>query len=126
MSHINSIISNVIVIDILTLNQVNPDPKLILTQLAFEVFKIVNKLSPEYINDLVKIKPSTYNFRAERHAEVPIVNTTRYGLWSFRFEAARVWISLPNVLRVADSYPQFRRMSRSWDGLGCKCPLCST
>ena len=36
--------------------------------MACEVFKIVNKLSPEYINDLVKIKPSTYNFRAERPA----------------------------------------------------------
>ena len=94
--------------------------------MACEVFKIVNKLSQEYINDLVKIKPSTYNFRAERHAEVTRVNTTRYGLRSFRSEAARAWNSLPNELRVADSYPQFGRMIRSWDGLGCKCPLCST
>ena len=97
-----------------------------LKQMACEVFKIVNKLSPEYINDLVNIKPSTYNFRAERLAEVPRVNTTRYGLRSFRSEAARVWNSLPNELRVAESYPQFRRMIRGWDGLGCKCPLCST
>ena len=94
--------------------------------MACEVFKIVNKLSPEYINDLVKIKPSTYNFRAERHAEVPRVKTTRYGLRSFGSEAARVWNSLPNELRVAESYPLFRRMIRGWDGLGCKCPLCST
>ena len=97
-----------------------------LKQMACEVFKTVNKLSPEYINDLVNIKPSTYNFRAERLAEVPRVNTTRYGLRSFRSEAARVWNSLPNELRVAESYPQFRRMIRGWDGLGCKCPLCST
>ena len=97
-----------------------------LKQMACEVFKIVNKLSPEYINDLVNIKPSTYNFRAERLAEVPRVNTTRYGLRSFRSEAARVWNSFPNELRVAESYPQFRRMIRGWDGLGCKCPLCST
>ena len=94
--------------------------------MACEVFKIVNKLSPEYINDIVNIKPSTYNFRAERLAEVPRVNTTRYGLRSFGSEAARVWNSLPNELRVAESYPQFRRMIRGWDGLGCKCPLCST
>ena len=45
--------------------------------MACEVFKIINKLSPEYINDLVKTNPSTYNFRAERYAEVPKVNTTR-------------------------------------------------
>ena len=65
--------------------------------MACEVFKIVNKLSPEFINDLVKIKPSTYNLRTEKQAEIPRVNTTRYGLRSFRSEAARVWNSLPNV-----------------------------
>ena len=97
-----------------------------LKQMASEVFKIVNKLSPEYINDLVKIKPSTYNFRTEKQTEIPSVNTTRYGLRSFRSEAARVWNSLPNELRVAESYPQFRRLTRGWDSLGCKCPLCST
>ena len=37
-------------------------------------------MSPEYINDLVEIKTLTYrNFRAEKQAEVPRVNTTRYG-----------------------------------------------
>ena len=97
-----------------------------LKQMACEVYKIVNRLSPEYINDLVNIKSSSYNFRAERQAEIPRVNTTRYGLRSFRSEAARVWNSLPNELRVAESYPQFRRLIRSWDSFGCKCPLCST
>ena len=90
--------------------------------MAWEVFKIVTKLIPEYINDLVKIKHSTYNFRAERHAErvkMTRVNTTRYGLRSFRTAAARVWNSLPNELRVAESYPQFRKMIHSWDRLGC-------
>ena len=56
-------------------------------QMACEVFKIINKMSPEYINDLVEIKTLTYNFRAEKQAEVPRVNTTRYGLRPFRSEA---------------------------------------
>ena len=73
--------------------------------MACEVFKIINKMSPEYINDLVEIKTSYYNFRAEKQAEVPRVNTTRYGLRSFGSEAARVWSRLPNELRDAESYP---------------------
>ena len=97
-----------------------------LQQMACEVYKIVNKMSPEYLSDLVKIKSSHYNFRAERQAEVPRVNSSRYGLRSFRSEAARVWNSLPNEIRVADSYPQFRRLIRSWDSHICGCPLCST
>ena len=36
--------------------------------MACLVFKIIYKLSPEYIYDIVEIKTSTYNFRAQRQA----------------------------------------------------------
>ena len=92
--------------------------------MAYEVFKIVNKLSPEYMQDMISIMTSTYNFRGERQAELPRVNTTRYGRRSFRSEAPWIWNSLPNNLRVAESYPQFPGLLRRWDGLGCGYPLC--
>ena len=91
--------------------------------MASQVFKVVNKFSPEYIQDLINFKISPYNFRGERKADLPRVTTTRYGLRSFRWEAPRIWNNLPNNLRVAESYPQFRRLLQSWDGLGCGCPL---
>ena len=91
-----------------------------------EDYKIVNDLSPKYINDLVNIKNSSYNFRSEKKAEVPQVNSTRYGLRSFRSEAPRIWNSLPNELRVAESYPQLRRLIQRWDGFGCQYHLCYT
>ena len=37
--------------------------------MSCEVFKIINKLSHEYINDIVEIKTPTYNFSAERQAD---------------------------------------------------------
>ena len=69
-------------------------------------------MSPDYINAFVKIETSTYDFGEERKADVPRVNT-RYGLRSFRPEAARIWNSLPNEVRPVESYLQFRRMVRS-------------
>ena len=106
----------------------NTQPLIIrrLIPMACEVFKIVDNMSPSYISDLEKIRPSVYDFRGEKKADVPRVNTTRYGLRSFRPEAARVWNSLPNEVRLVESYPQFRRMAHAWDGPGCKCPLCCT
>ena len=86
--------------------------------MACEVYKIVNKLSPEYIQDMISVKTSTYNFRGERKADIPRVNTTRYGLRSFRSEAPQIWNSLPNNLGVAESYPQFQGLLRRLDGLG--------
>ena len=73
---------------------------------------------------MISVKTSTYNFRGERKADILRVNTTRNGLRSFRSEAPRIWNSLPNNLRVAESYSQFRGLLRRWDGLGCGCPLC--
>lgn len=94
-------------------------------QIACEVFKIINNISPSYIRDLITVRDSSYNFRSEKQATLPQVKSTRYGLRSFRYEAARIWNSLPNSVRLAESYPQFRRLLHAWDGHICKCPTCS-
>ena len=93
--------------------------------MATEVFKIVNDMSPEYIKDLITIHNSSYNFRRENQASIPQVKSTRYGLRSFRYKVARIWNCLPNDLRKAESFPQFRRLLHAWDGIICKCPSCS-
>ena len=93
--------------------------------MACEVFKIVNNLSPKYIQDLINIKVSNYDLGNEQQASLPQVNTTSYGLKSFRFEAARIWNSLPNNIRGAESYCQFNRLIHSWGGIDCKCSSCS-
>ena len=74
--------------------------------MACEVFKIVNKLSPEFIQDLIDIHISSYNFKGERKADLPTVNTTRYGLRLFISEASQIWNMLYNNLPVAESYPK--------------------
>ena len=47
--------------------------------LAREVFKILNGLSPSYIQDLVALKRTNYSFRYQNQLEQPRVNTDRYG-----------------------------------------------
>ena len=93
--------------------------------MASEVFKILYKLSQPYIQDLVNEKVSHYNFRNKKQVEIPQVNSKRYGMKSFWFEAAQVWNSLPNEFRMAENYHQFRRLLRTWDGMNCKCTSCS-
>ena len=111
--------------DLLQKNGVLPLHVSRMKQMAREVFKIVNNIAPSYLYDLISLKPSTYDFRSEKQAQLPRVNSTRYGLRSFRYEAVRIWNSLLNELRLAESYPQFGRMLRAWNSLDCKCPSCS-
>lgn len=97
-----------------------------LKTMASEVFKILHKQSPEYLHDLINFRDSSFNFRKQNLAVQPRVKGTRYGLRSFRHEAVKLWNSLPNNIRTADSYPHFRRLLHSWDGNLCGCTLCST
>ena len=92
--------------------------------IAIETFKCLNGIAPEYIRDLVKLKDNKYNFRYENMLQLPTVRTSRYGKNSFRFEAARVWNSLPNEIRCANNFKEFKRLVHTWTGPGCKCSMC--
>jgi hypothetical protein len=81
--------------------------------IALETFKIINKKSPLFIQDLFIIKNNLYNFRYTNIAEVPRPRTSNYGKKSFRYEAAQVWNSLPNEARIMTSFDQFKKYINS-------------
>ena len=81
-------------------------------------------MSPEYLRDLVEVKQTKYSFRYENTVKIPTVRTVTYGQRSFRFESARVWSSLPNELRTATSFREFKGLIRTWVGPRCNCAMC--
>jgi hypothetical protein len=56
--------------------------------MALECFKILYKLSPPCLNDLVVLKNSKHSFRYSNIVEIPRVKTTTYGKNSFKYTAA--------------------------------------
>ena len=92
--------------------------------IACEVFKIVNKLAPSFIHNLVELKYSKYSLRRDKAATIPSAQTSTYGLKSFSHEGPRVWNCLPNEFRVIDNYSHFKRLLQNWDGPGCHCSVC--
>ena len=63
--------------------------------------------TPVYIKKLLNVKDTTYNLRGQHLLNVPRVNTTTYGLHSFRYSASKLWNSLPNSLRTAPTINAF-------------------
>ena len=96
-----------------------------LRTIAVETFKIVNKISPSYLHNLIEIKGQSYNFRSQKTANIPRVNTTRYGKKSFRFNAAQIWNELPNHCRQETSLEQFRKLIQTWDPGNSSCQCCA-
>ena len=62
-----------------------------LRTIALESFKILNNLSPVYLNDLLTFKKHSYCFRYQTPVEVPQVRTVKHGSRSFRSTAAKIW-----------------------------------
>ena len=92
--------------------------------IAVETFKIVNKQSPLYLHDLINIKQNKYSFRYSNTASIPQVRTTRYGLNSFKYFAAKTWNELPDHFRKETSFNQFKNLINSWNGSSCHCRAC--
>ena len=92
--------------------------------MALETYKIVNKLAPVCLHDLVNVKNSKYAFRYSNVLDVPQVRTTRYGKKSFMFAAATLWNDLPNHFRTKNSFNHFKSLIQSWNGSVCRCSAC--
>ena len=82
--------------------------------IALESFKILNNLSPAYLNDLLTFKNHSYNFRYQRTAEVPQVRTVKHGSRSFPHTAAKIWNSLLQHLRDISSFGVFKKQINAW------------
>jgi hypothetical protein len=70
---------------------------------------------------LISIKDQKYNFRHQDKAVLPRVRTTRYGLNSFRYNAAQIWNELPNHFRQETSLEHFKNIIHTWNGSSCQC-----
>ena len=92
-----------------------------LRTIAVETFKIIHRQSPSYLHDLISIKDQKYNFRHQDKAVLPRVRTTRYGLNSFRYNAAQIWNELPNLFRQETSLEHFKNIIHTWNGSSCQC-----
>ena len=90
-----------------------------LRTMAIETFKILNKMSPPVLSDLVKLKDGTsYDFRYNNILQVPQVRTTKYGKNSFKYAAAVLWNSFLDYFRKVSNFNQFKSLISKWNGGG--------
>ena len=71
-----------------------------LQALAFEMFKVHTKTSPEIMQKVFLIKEQgNYNLRNQTDFVIPQVKSVNYGLESIRFLGIKIWESLTNDLK---------------------------
>jgi hypothetical protein len=92
--------------------------------MAIEIFKILHKQSPAYLNDIVSFKHISYSFRLQQIVEIPQVRTTNFGLHSLRYAGATLWNELPDAIRAQTNLNQFKSLINKWNGNSCRCGSC--
>ena len=70
---------------------------------------IKNGNIPTSISELTTARNSNYNLRGDAILKLPKVNSTKYGMKSWRYQAAQLWNTIPDNLRNIDSYRSFKR-----------------
>ena len=80
------------------------------------MFKILNGLAPDYLQDLFSIRTTKYNVRnLEMKLNLAKPNTN-YLKKSFSYSAASLWNNLPNNLRTIESVRSFKKeVNRFYD-----------
>ena len=76
---------------------------------------IGNEKVPTGISELLMAPNSNYNLRGDAILKLSKVNSTKYGIKSWRYQAARLWNSIPNNLRNIDSYRSFEHGLKELD-----------
>ena len=65
---------------------------------------------PRGIGELLHERSANYDLRAKHILELPKVNTTTYGLKSWRYTAATIWNTLPDQFRATNNIGTFKNL----------------
>lgn len=92
--------------------------------IAVQVYKSLNGLSPQYVNCLFTVKETGYNLRNKILLVQPIVNTVNYGISSVSYHGPKVWNTLPENIKTAETLGAFKARLYKWSGPLCNCSSC--
>lgn len=98
--------------------------KLRMLNFAIELYKIKNGLSVSNLVIFDKPKQVPYNLRQNQQNVVPEVNTSHYGLQSFRYFSSHIWNQIPDHIKSVNTINGFKRLIFSWSGPSCQCKYC--
>ena len=78
-----------------------------LKSMATEMFMSITHNSTIFIENLFTVSDTFYDLHGGKTIIHPPVETTTFGLKSFRYEGAKLWDNLPSQMKCASSLNDF-------------------
>ena len=92
--------------------------------LMIEIYKYLNDLSPEIMNDVFQVRTNSYNIRNFNLFETPMPHSNRYGLNMISYRANQLWRLLPDDIKHSPSLSVLKNALKSWTCSSCPCNIC--
>ena len=95
-----------------------------LQQLAIEIYKVFNNLSPSLMSDLFSFRNTGYNLCGGSKLKSNTVKTVYYGTESISNLAPKIWEQVPDEIKDSKSLNTFKHKIKSWVPNSCPCRIC--
>ena len=93
--------------------------------LAIEMYKVVNGISPEIMNDVFKVRNEThYHLRHTSQFLIEPIHSVFNGSELASYLGPKIWEQIPIEIKNKDSLISFKKEIKKWKPLNCPCRLC--
>ena len=93
--------------------------------LAIELYKVVNRISPEIMSDVFPLQSSVKYF-SKHPFMTRNVCTVRYGTDTLSHLSPKIWTLIPSDIKEVDTLKLFKSKNKQWRPNKCPCKLCKT
>ena len=98
-----------------------------LRNLCVEIYKTINKLNPEFMNNIFKVNENSRLVieQYKLNLETPEWNQVTFGAKSLKVYRSKVWNSPPFHTKTSENLIQFKSLMKNWNGNSCSSTVCT-
>ena len=107
------------------INTISPHQRCLIS-LMTELYKCLNGLSPDIINDVLPVSKHHYNTQNYNLFVTDPPKSDKYSQNSISYTANQVWNLLPREIKNSASLDSIKLKNKKWCCVECPCILCKT
>ena len=98
-----------------------------LRNLYDEIYKTIDKLNPEFMNNIFKVTENNRLVREQYKLNLETLewNQVTFGAKSLKVCGSKVWNSLSFHIKTSENLIQFKSLMKNWNGNSCSCTVCT-
>ena len=95
-----------------------------LQNLATEMYKVKNDISPIFMKSIFPLSNKPYFLRNDNEFKTDNIPTVSYGSETIMYRGPKTWELVPSSIKSSTSLNEFKEKIKHWKPEGCMCRIC--